>query len=185
MSTLQRRSCCSRRLAVASQSATVLRNVAAAVSSGRAFLDQLLREHEKHIDPVKVAAGWDYQPAVVGRGDEVIALSFDTSNAAFVYKQNADGMMTEVPVEVGVSNGNYVEIKSGVTAGEEVFAQVETETASGMVTMLSRIFGGQQIMPGSGMNRRNSMEGDFSFPGGNGGGGGDFGGSSGGQGGGR
>ncbi len=97
------------------------------------------------------------------------ALSFDASNAAFVYKQGTDGMMTAVPVEVGVSNGNYVEIKSGVTSGEEVFAQVETETASSMAAMLSGIFGGQQVMPGGGMNRRNNTDGGFSFPGGDGG----------------
>ncbi len=125
------------------------------------------------------------------------ALSFDASNAAFVYKQNADGTMTEVPVEVGVSNGNYVEIKSGVTSGEEVFAQVETETTSGMATMLSGIFGGQQVMPGGGgrgngggfdMSQFGGGDGGgFSFPGGNGGGsgGGNGGGSGGGQGGGR
>ncbi len=104
------------------------------------------------------------------------ALSFDETNAAFVYKQAADGTMTEVPVEVGVSNGNYVEIRSGVTSGEEVFAQTEMETESAVNSLFSSLFGGQQIMPGGGRNRRNQEDGfalpggddmgDFSFPGG-------------------
>ncbi len=78
------------------------------------------------------------------------ALSFDASNAAFVYKQNADGTMTEVPVEVGVSNGNYVEIKSGVTSGEEVYVQTQIETTSAVGGLMSGLFGGQQVMPGGG-----------------------------------
>ncbi len=94
------------------------------------------------------------------------ALSFDETNTAFVYKQGADGIMTEVPVEVGVSNGNYVEIRAGVTSGEEVYAQTETETASPVNGLLNSLFGDQQIMPGSRTNRRNGTDGNSAFPGG-------------------
>ncbi len=115
------------------------------------------------------------------------ALSFDSTNAAFVYKQSEDGTMTEVPVEVGVSNGNYVEIKSGVASGEEVYVQSEIETPSAVTGLLSGLFGGQQIMPGGMPNgfpgRTNDSNrpdfgngnfgegGGFSPPGGTGGGG--------------
>ena len=46
------------------------------------------------------------------------ALSTARDNTAFVYKETEDGEMERVSVTVGVSNGNYVEIRSGVTAGE-------------------------------------------------------------------
>ena len=79
------------------------------------------------------------------------ALSFDETNSAYVYMYNEAGVLAEVPVTVGVSNGNYVEIKSGLNSGDTVYVQTETETtASGVSTMLSSIFGGQQVMPGAG-----------------------------------
>lgn len=79
------------------------------------------------------------------------ALSFDASNSAFVYMYNEENVLEQVPVEVGVSNGNYVEIKSGLKAGDQVYVETETEAAaSGLQSMLSGIFGGQQIMPGAG-----------------------------------
>jgi Membrane-fusion protein len=46
------------------------------------------------------------------------ALSTARDNTAYVYKENDAGEMEEVQVTVGVSNGNYVEIREGVTAGE-------------------------------------------------------------------
>ena len=79
------------------------------------------------------------------------ALSFDETNSAYVYMYDDAGVLTEVPVEVGVSNGNYVEIKSGLNSGDTAYVQTETEAAaSGVSTMLSNIFGGQQVMPGAG-----------------------------------
>ena len=96
------------------------------------------------------------------------ALSFDETNSAYVYMYDETGVLVEVPVEVGVSNGNYVEIKSGLKEGDQVFVETEVETsASGISTMLSGIFG-QQVMPGSG-----------SMGGGRGGSGGSSGGSGG------
>lgn len=106
------------------------------------------------------------------------ALSFDETNSAYVYMYNDAGVLAEVPVEVGVSNGNYVEIKSGLKAGDQVYVETETEAAaSGLQSMLSGIFGGQQVMPGAGgfgggrnTQRNNSDRQNFTMPGGSSGG---------------
>ena len=79
------------------------------------------------------------------------ALSFDETNNAFVYMYDANQVLVEVPVQVGVSNGNYVEIKSGLKAGDQVYVEVEVKAeASGVASLLSGLFGGQQMMPGMG-----------------------------------
>ena len=98
------------------------------------------------------------------------ALSFDETNSAFVYTMGEDGAMTPVPVEVGVSNGSYVEIRSGVNSGDTVYAETEVETAAtGLAGLMQSMFGGQQIMPGAGgfnrQNRDNSNRdfGNFDF----------------------
>lgn len=82
------------------------------------------------------------------------ALSFTDENKAFVYKMDETGKMTENEVEVGVSNGNYVEIKSGVNAGDTVYAEAKTETTSTMASLFSGIFGSQQINNGGRQNRQ-------------------------------
>ena len=70
------------------------------------------------------------------------ALSTARDNTAFVYKENANGEMEQVEVTVGVSNGNYVEIKSGVTSGETVYKIAEKEEqASGLAGLFSGLFG--------------------------------------------
>ena len=96
------------------------------------------------------------------------AISTMPDNSAFVYKQDESGAMTEVPVTVGVSNGNYVEIKSGGADGETVYAVAKTETDSGMAALFSSMFGSQQI------NTRNQNRGNWNgggnMPGGNNGG---------------
>lgn len=73
------------------------------------------------------------------------ALSFDAQNSAYVYMKNDNGAMEEVPVEVGVSNGNYVEIKSGLADGDEVFVEAEVETTNAVSGLLSGLFGSQQF----------------------------------------
>lgn len=106
------------------------------------------------------------------------ALSFDETNSAFVYKYDDAGVLQEVPVTVGVSNGNYVEIRSGVRSGEKVYVQVETEVPSGLEAIMQSAFGRQQMMPGTGGMQRNNRNTErtntdrqnFSVPGGNGGG---------------
>ena len=120
------------------------------------------------------------------------ALSFDESNSAYVYMYNAEGALEEVPVEVGVSNGNYVEIKSGLNDGDEVYVETKVETSSsGLSSLMSGLFGGQQMTPAGGMGGGMEMGGrDFSnfdsgnmpsMPSGGGGGGMPSGGFGGGQ----
>lgn len=50
------------------------------------------------------------------------ALQFDSTNKAYVLMKNEAGEYVETLVETGVSNGNYVEIKSGVNEGDTVYA---------------------------------------------------------------
>lgn len=73
------------------------------------------------------------------------ALSFDDKNSAFVYMYNEAGALEEVPVEVGVSNGNYVEIVEGLSDGDEVFVEAEAEVGNAFSGMLSGVFGEQRI----------------------------------------
>ena len=85
------------------------------------------------------------------------ALSFDFTNSAFVYMRGEDGALTQVPVEVGVSNGNYVEIRSGLSDGDTVYVEAKTETTDAVSGLLAGLFGSQQMnapqpgqMPGGG-----------------------------------
>ena len=74
------------------------------------------------------------------------ALSFDETNSAYVWMYNDAGELEQVSVEVGVSNGNYVEIVSGLNEGDEVYVEAETEvSAGGLGGLLSGLFGGQQM----------------------------------------
>lgn len=109
------------------------------------------------------------------------ALSTARDNTAYVYKEAEDGTMTETPVTVGVSNGNYVEIKSGVTDGETVYKIAEKEeTQTGIAGLFASLFTRQQVnRPSSGgFSRSGSGGGDmpsgFSFGGGSGSGNGGF-----------
>ena len=103
------------------------------------------------------------------------ALSFTPENSAFVYTLGEDGAMAETPVEVGVSNGNYVEIKSGLKAGDTAYVEAQsTEQASGLSTLLSGMFGSTQMnAPRGGENTRRQWNNEGggqmpsgSFPGG-------------------
>ena len=91
------------------------------------------------------------------------ALSFDETNSAYVYMYNDAGALEEVPVEVGVSNGNYVEIKSGLSEGDEVYVEAKVEAAaSGLSGLLSGLFGGQQMnAPQAGGSMGRGGSGDF------------------------
>lgn len=57
------------------------------------------------------------------------ALSFDYDNSAYVYMMDANGELYEVPVDVGVNNGNYVEITSGLSEGDVVYVEAEEDTS--------------------------------------------------------
>lgn len=106
------------------------------------------------------------------------ALSFDETNRAFVYQMGEGEEMIPVYVETGVSNGNYVEIKSGLKADDTVYVQAKAETASTMASMFSSMFGRQQINnrntfrnnngnwnPGTQRNNTNNMPGGNNAPG--------------------
>ncbi|MBQ9210377.1 MAG: HlyD family efflux transporter periplasmic adaptor subunit [Clostridia bacterium] len=77
------------------------------------------------------------------------ALSFTFENQAFVFKMKEDETLEQVQVEVGVSNGNYVEIKSGLESGETVYvvSQVKEDSLNGL---FSSMFGQTQF------NRQNN-----------------------------
>ena len=114
------------------------------------------------------------------------ALSTARDNTAFVYKETEDGEMERVSVTVGVSNGNYVEIRSGVTAGETVYKVAEKEEeATGLAALFSGMFTNRQVNRPSNRNRNgqggsgntsfdfsNMPNGGGNFPGGGGNGGG-------------
>ena len=46
-----------------------------------------------------------------------------TSNGNMVYGFDENGIMTLIPVEIGISDGKYTEIKSGVTASQELILE--------------------------------------------------------------
>lgn len=104
------------------------------------------------------------------------ALSFEKNNSAYVLMYDDQQVLQQVPVTVGLDNDNYVEITSGLKAGDVVYVEVETKTEStNLLTSLVDALGGgsQSNQPGSYQNNRQSP--------GNGGGGGNggFGGSGG------
>ena len=109
------------------------------------------------------------------------ALSTARDNTAYVYKENANGEMEQVSVTVGVSNGNYVEIKEGIASGETVYKIAEKEEeATGLAALFSGMFSNTRVnRPNRNRNSQGgSSEFDFSnmpdmgsFPGGGSGGG--------------
>lgn len=99
------------------------------------------------------------------------ALSFDETNKAFVYMYDHQQELARVDVEVGVSNGNYVEIRSGVRAGDTVYAEAKTPN-NAWSSMMSSMFGSQRVMtPGSNRNSNRQSNGGYT-PGSSGFGGG-------------
>ncbi len=72
------------------------------------------------------------------------ALSFSMENQAFVYKMTEEGALERVPVEIGVSNGNYVEIRSGLTEGETVFVESRAKEDS-LNSLFSSMFSQQRF----------------------------------------
>jgi hypothetical protein len=84
------------------------------------------------------------------------ALSTARDNTAYVYKEDENGEMVEVTVTVGVSNGNYVEIKEGVESGETVYKIAEKEEElTGLEALVSGWFSNRQVNRPS-RNRNNS-----------------------------
>lgn len=90
------------------------------------------------------------------------ALSFDETNSAYVWMKNGDSEdaeLTRVPVEVGVSNGNYVEIKSGLADGDVVYVESKVEESSAIGGLFSSMFGSTQM--NGPMGERNGRMPDF------------------------
>ncbi len=87
------------------------------------------------------------------------AVSTARDNSAFVYMLAEDGTMTEQPVTVGVSNGNYVEIKEGLQDGETVYVVAKAEETE--TSLFASLFGTQQVV------NRPSMGGGSGSGGGN------------------
>ena len=76
----------------------------------------------------------DFDQNANGRIDLVLAESKNTlyvlsqaivttSNGSVVYGFDENGVMTMIPVETGISNDKYTEIKSGVTASQELILE--------------------------------------------------------------
>ncbi len=79
------------------------------------------------------------------------AVSTAPDNSAFVYVRDEEGNMTEKPITVGVSNGNYVEVKEGLESGETVYAVAKTEEKD--TGLFAGLFGTQQVNPPAGSGR--------------------------------
>ena len=95
------------------------------------------------------------------------AVSTAIDNSAYVYVQAEDGSMTEQPISVGVSNGNYVEIKEGLSEGETVYVVAKTEESDG--GLFAGLFGTQQVNMPTGGGFPSFGNGDGSGRGGSGG----------------
>ena len=64
------------------------------------------------------------------------ALSFDRNNEAYVYMKEESEELKQVKVTLGVSNDNYVEIKSGLQEGDTVYVEAKAEeTATGFAAL--------------------------------------------------
>ena len=87
------------------------------------------------------------------------AISFDETNKAFVYTMNEAGELGKTYIETGVSNGNYVEIRSGLNENDTVYAVTETAAGSTVNGLLSGIFGGQWFNGGGRQNMTNRQNG--------------------------
>ena len=90
---------------------------------------------------------------------KVDAISFDATNQAFVWKKNEAGELEQVNITTGVSNGNYIEITDGLSAGDEVYVEVQTVESSAVGGLLGGLFGGQQFNQPQG----GGPGGDFNF----------------------
>lgn len=83
------------------------------------------------------------------------ALSFDAANSAYVYRMDDAGELYEVPVTVGVNNGNYVEITSGLADGDVVYVESQEEAEAGGLFSLLGGMRMTQINGGGNSNRGN------------------------------
>ncbi len=89
------------------------------------------------------------------------ALSFGRDNSAYVLMYDEQQALQQVPVTVGLDNDNYVEITSGLKAGDTVYAQVTAASGSGGLfsTLFSNFGGGN--MQNNRQNQRNRQNNNF------------------------
>ena len=93
------------------------------------------------------------------------AISFDETNQAYVLMQKADGTMEKVSITTGVSNGNYVEITSGLQSGDVVYVEAEVKEQSGSLFDGLFNFGGTQPNMQNQRNNDRNMPSNFQMPG--------------------
>ncbi|NLI21659.1 MAG: HlyD family efflux transporter periplasmic adaptor subunit [Clostridiales bacterium] len=79
---------------------------------------------------------------------DIAALAFDENRDPFVLVKQSDGTYVETPVETGLSDGMTVEIKSGLSAGQTVYAVAGTESVKAAVTLedLYQMIVGQKVV---------------------------------------
>lgn len=84
------------------------------------------------------------------------ALSFARDNSAYVLMYDEQQVLQQIPVTIGLDNDNYVEITSGLKAGDTVYAEVTTFTGAGNIfsTLFSSFGGG-----GNNRNMQNNRQG--------------------------
>lgn len=73
--------------------------------------------------------------------------------------KDAEGNYVQKDITVGVSNGNYVEIKSGLSAGDEVYAIDKSKNAN--ASPFASMFGSTQMNPPSNRNWGTRPSGNF------------------------
>ena len=104
------------------------------------------------------------------------AVSTARDNTAYVYVKQDDGTLAEQKITVGVSNGNYVEIKEGLSEGDTVYVAVQKQETQ--TSLLAGLFGTTQMNPPT-MNFGSGGGGGRNSNGGGSGGSFDFGGGGG------
>ncbi len=75
-----------------------------------------------------------------GFSAEVKQVSYDTDNSAYVMLKNSEGEPVKQPVVLGVSDGTWVQIKEGLTAGD-VICVTPSLTIEDMIRMQNEMMG--------------------------------------------
>lgn len=66
---------------------------------------------------------------------DMAALAYDDNKTPYVLEKQSDGTYKQVSVETGLSDGMKVEIKSGLSAGDTVYAVTGTESVKAAVSL--------------------------------------------------
>ena len=108
--------------------------------------------------PAKLLSGMSSQVAVtISEADNVVAvpaIALVGSNGNYsVRVLNSDGSVTDQPVQVGLITSSLAEIKSGVSAGDEI--------VTGTASSLNSTSGGTTGFPGGGITGGGAFPGGF------------------------